>query len=290
MAEALNRTPDAESLREYRRRRRRERGLLRTLRHRLRPLLSRPLGWLNLALFPPFYLLYMRMVWATSRIVDHGAGLIASTNDAYDGVVTLLWHEEVMTVAYGYAYVGLRPHTLASRSNDGDVITRLLERCGYVVFRGGSSDRQSRRRVAVTREMIDHMRKTGRVLYGFTVDGSKGPAYRMKRGGIVIARECGKPIVLTRTWYRRCIRLGTWDRTAIPLPFNTIHYYTAGPYFVPEDARTRAGIERFAQQLEDDLIALAARSYDDVGQARPANLRTREQERKRREAAAAPAT
>ena len=70
MAESV----DEDSLREYRRRRRRERGWLRTLRHRLRPWITRPLMRLNLALFPTLYLLYMRFVWATSRIVDHGLG------------------------------------------------------------------------------------------------------------------------------------------------------------------------------------------------------------------------
>ena len=38
----------------------------------LRPWITRPLMRLNLALFPTLYLLYMRFVWATSRIVDHG--------------------------------------------------------------------------------------------------------------------------------------------------------------------------------------------------------------------------
>lgn len=84
--------------------------------------------------------------------------------------------------------MGFRPHALASLSNDGAVITRLLERCGFVVFRGGSSKRDSRRVSTITDDLIDHMR---------TTDG----------------------------------------------------------------------------QLERDLIALAARSYDDFGQPRPANLR-----------------
>jgi lysophospholipid acyltransferase (LPLAT)-like uncharacterized protein len=269
---------DEASLREYRRRRRRERGWLRSLRHALRPLVARPLERLNLAIFPPLFVGYLRLVWATSRIVHDGSQLVGELNAKHNGVVALIWHEEVLGVAWAYPHLGFRPHTLASRSNDGDVITSILERCGYVVFRGGSSGRDSRRHATVTRDLIEHMRTHDRVLYGFTVDGSKGPAYRMKPGGCLIARECGKPIVLARTWYRRCLRLSTWDRTAIPLPFNTIHSYAVGPYFVPEDAGTRAGLERFTRRLEDDLIALAARSYDDLGQPRPANLLTRAQE------------
>ncbi len=283
MAESLDET----ALRDYRRRRRRERGWLRTLRHELRPWISRPLMRLNLAVFPTLYLLYMRFVWATSRITDHGLARLFEISRAHNGAVGLLWHEEVLTVAWGYAYLGFRPHTLASLSNDGAVITRLLERCGFVVFRGGSSDRDSRRRSVVTRELITHMRANDGVIYGLTVDGSKGPPYRLKRGGIVVARECGRPIVLVRTWYQRCWRLDTWDRTAIPLPFNRIHYYLEGPYFPPEDADTEAGLERFRLRLEEDLIALAGRSYDDLGQPRPANLLTPEQERRAAAAAGA---
>jgi lysophospholipid acyltransferase (LPLAT)-like uncharacterized protein len=275
MAEKL----DEAALRDYRRRRRRERGWLRALRHALRPWITRPLKRLNLALFPALYLTYMRLVWATSRIVDGGASEVREIRDRHNGVVCLLWHEEVLTVAWGYAYLGFRPHTLASLSNDGDVITRLLERCGFVVFRGGSSDRSSRRRSAIARELIEHMNQTDGVVYGLTVDGSKGPPYRLKRGGVIVARECKRPIVLVRTWYQRHWRFDTWDRTALPLPFNRIHHYMSGPYFPPDDAHTRAGLERFCLQLENDLIALAARSYDDFGQPRPANLLTREQER-----------
>ncbi len=78
------------------------------------------------------------------------------------------------------------------------------------------------------------MQTTPGVIYGLTVDGSKGPAYRMKMGGVLIARECGGPLALVRTWYKRSIRLKTWDRMAVPLPFNVIKYYLRGPYFVPE--------------------------------------------------------
>ena len=51
-----------------------------------------------------------------------------------------------------------------------------------------------------------------------------------------------------------------------------IRYYIRGPYLVPENAHTEEGLEEFRDQLENDLIDLAARSYVDMGQKRPANL------------------
>ena len=222
---------------------------------------------------PPLYLLYMRLVWATSRIEAHDFLTLKEIIATHNGAVGLLWHEEVLTVAYGYKYLGFHPHTLASLGESGEVITRLLLRCGFVVFRGGSTTGRARRREGTLEEMITHMRSHDNVIYGLTVDGSKGPAYRMKTGGLIIARECGKPIVLARTWYKRCLRLPTWDRMAVPLPFNVIGYYLRGPYFVPDSAHTTAGLEEFRLQIENDLIELAAHSYDDMGQARPTSLR-----------------
>ena len=59
---------------------------------------------------------------------------------------------------------------------------------------------------------------------------------------------------------------------AIPLPFNVIRYYLRGPYMVSESAQTEEGLEQFRLEMENGLIDLAAQSYDDMGQARPANL------------------
>jgi lysophospholipid acyltransferase (LPLAT)-like uncharacterized protein len=251
---------------------RRQNWLVRTFRAKVRPILARPLARLAAVLVPSIYLAYMRLVWATSRVESREFLALKDIVATYNGAVGLLWHEEVATVAFGYHYVGLSPHTLASAGESGEVIARLLVRCGFVVFRGGSTTHRSRRRLGVLRAMITHMRTQDRVLYGLTVDGSKGPPYRLKTGGVIIARECKKPIALVRTWYKHCLRLPTWDRMAVPLPFNVIKYYLRGPYFVPDGAGAEAEFAPFCQQIEDDLIDLAARSYDELGQARPANL------------------
>lgn len=254
-------------------RRRDRRGEWRKLRRRLRSLLVRPLFWLALHTLPALYVAYMRFVWATSRVSDHGLLELNEIGRRHNGAVALLWHEEVFSVAFAYPYIGLRGHTLASVSDLGHLIAKALERCGYVVFRGGSSSKRSRRRSEVLSDMIEHMRSQDRVIYGLTVDGSSGPAYRIKPGGVVIARACDKPIVLARTWYKRAIRLGTWDRTAIPLPFNVITTYMRGPYRVPKDAGAPEVFDRFCRALEDDLIDLAAHSYAAMGHPRPKALR-----------------
>src|SRR5207244_3569112 len=128
------------------------------------------------------------------------------------GCIALLWHEEVFTVAWSYRQ--FHGHTLASVGDAGEAITRLLERCNFTVFRGGSARKahSAKNRTDVIHEMIEHMKHTPRVFYGLTVDGSMGPRYRMKKGGVVIAHVCKRPLLLVKTWYKRCLRLPTWDR------------------------------------------------------------------------------
>jgi lysophospholipid acyltransferase (LPLAT)-like uncharacterized protein len=253
---------------------RRRLDITRRFRRATRNALMKPLTWLGLALLPRLYVAYMSFVWATSRVDTNGFNYLHEISQKYDGAVALLWHEEVFTVAYAYGRgcFDFQPHTLASVGTSGEIITRMLKLCGYVVFRGGSSSKASRRRAGVLPAMIEHMQDNREVTYGITVDGSQGPAYRMKLGGVIIARECRRPIALVRTWFKRSLRLGTWDRTAIPLPFNRIKYYIEGPYHVPDDAGDEAALQRFLLLLEDDLIDMAAESYREMGQLLPANL------------------
>jgi len=228
------------------------------VRRRLHPYFGPPLFALARAIVPRLYVAYMWLVWKTSRIEDHGYARCGAIRDQYDGFVGMLWHEEVFGVAWNYR--DMRPHTLASVGDSGEIITRMLELCGFVVFRGGSSKRESRRREVVLAEMIAHMKRTRSVAYGITVDGSYGPYHVIKPGALVIAAKCKKPIIFVRTWAKRNIHLPTWDRMAIPLPFNRIRQYMRGPFFVPDGASDRDAFEAFRVELERQLVELAEES------------------------------
>jgi lysophospholipid acyltransferase (LPLAT)-like uncharacterized protein len=251
----------------------RPRSRFRSLRKRARRVaFSRPLAWLAARTVPPLYMAYMRLVWATSRFEEEGVDEMRRQIEGGSRFVALFWHEEVIGAPFAWSRYGITLHTLINVSAIGDVVTRIAERCGFVVFRGGSSHRRSRRRAGIVRSMIDHMNETESVVYGIPVDGSTGPPYRLKRGALVIARECRVPIVLARVWYRRCLRLPSWDRVALPLPFNRAQLYVRGPYAPPDPDASRDESERLRKQLEDDLIDLAAESCAVLGQRRPRNL------------------
>jgi hypothetical protein len=91
------------------------------------------------------------------------------------------------------------------------------------------------------------------VVYGITTDGSKGPAYRMKKGAVHIAAKSGAPVFVLKTWCKRYFQLPTWDRTLVPLPFNHIVHVYKGPIAPRTDL---AEAERFAALLRDVEHAL----------------------------------
>lgn len=218
---------------------------------------------------PYLYYAYCWFVWRTSRVHDQINPDYCAALEKHDRVVGLVWHQEVFTVAF--AYRPTRPHTLASAGNFGRVITRMLELCDYRVFRGGSSGARTRRR-SVLRDMIEHMQRERRVGYGITVDGSKGPIFRMKHGGAAIARACRAPIYLARMWYARRIELPTWDRTTIPLPFNRIRSWLIGPYWIDPDC-SEEEFERAVAHLEAELLELAEVSFAEFEQDYDPSLR-----------------
>jgi hypothetical protein len=210
---------------------------------------------------PRLYVAYMWLVEATSRKDDALLGhLLFGSVERYDRVVAVLWHQEVFSVAYNYRR--FHAHTLASVSDFGQVISKMLALCNFTVFRGGSGSKS--RRTSVLSSLISHMKGNPRVIYGLTVDGSRGPVYRVKPGCVAIARSCRAPIVVVRTWYKRGITLPTWDRTQIPLPFNRKLTLAAGPYWIAPDADEET-TEAFRAHIENELLELTRRSFLTLG-------------------------
>jgi lysophospholipid acyltransferase (LPLAT)-like uncharacterized protein len=229
----------------------------RTLKRRIRHGLSRALVGLAVGTLPYLYYAYCWFVWKTSRVVDNLTDPLTDAYARHDRFVALLWHQEVFTVAYAYRH--LHGTTLASTGNFGRLITRMLELCNFQVFRGGSSRGRVRKR-RVLLDMIRHMQSNERVGYGITVDGSHGPALRMKKGGPVIGKTCRAPLFVVRTWCSSKLLLPSWDRTAIPLPFGRIELDAVGPYWIDPEG-SEEDMEQACRHLEHELLELAEHCY-----------------------------
>ncbi len=237
-----------------------------SFRRRIKQPLTRLVVWLGSALIPPLYNAYMWLVYASSRVEYINTDLLWLLRERYGGLVGCMWHQEVFMVAWSFRqYEG---HTLASIGDSGAIITSMLRRNGFVVFRGGSTAARGRKR-KVLPELIRHMRETPAVAYGITCDGSQGPPYRIKKGSVAIAHACHKPMITTRTWCKRRINFRGWDRAYLPLPFNHIVQAFGGPYFVPPEADDPEVLEGFRHELENELLELTYFVHERIGDVPP---------------------
>lgn len=150
--------------------------------------------------------------------IKFSPGVLAELKRIDRPVVFALWHNRLMVAAELF-----RQHrrarevvALISSSKDGAWLEAFFEEVGIRAARGSSS----RRGHQATVELIEAL-KAGHDV-GITPDGPRGPCYRMKEGGLVIARRAGAPVVLLGAVFEEGWRLKSWDRFWVPKPFSRV--------------------------------------------------------------------
>jgi lysophospholipid acyltransferase (LPLAT)-like uncharacterized protein len=94
-------------------------------------------------------------------------------------------------------------------------------------------------------------------------DGPRGPRHTAKPGVIRLAKATGAPLFPVSYAASRCVRLGSWDRLMIPLPFARVTVVVGEPILVER----RAGeveLEEQRRVLEARLAELGRRAEDDL--------------------------
>ncbi len=190
--------------------------------------------------------LFIRGLVGSCRATLRNAHLLeqAKGGEPFIGVV---WHEHLIFLANVFRGTGFT--ILVSRSRDGEIGTRIAHRLGLRTVRGSSS----RGGEEALGEIVELAR--GGASVGFIADGPRGPRREMKLGAVIAAKLSGRPIVPITCAMRRAIRLNSWDRMQIPLPFTRIVANAGDPIHVPADA-SRAECERIRQGIQEELLEL----------------------------------
>jgi hypothetical protein len=172
----------------------------------------------------------------------------ARRGESFIGVV---WHEHLVFLANVFRGTGFT--ILISRSRDGELGARVAHRLGLGTVRGSSS----RGGEEALGEIVDLARSGTSI--GFIADGPRGPRREMKPGAVMAAKLSGRPLVPITCAIRRAIRLNSWDRMQIPLPFTRIVGWAGDPIPVPADA-SRAECERIRLRVQEEMFKLEARA------------------------------
>jgi lysophospholipid acyltransferase (LPLAT)-like uncharacterized protein len=141
---------------------------------------------------------------------------------------------------------------MVSLSQIGEIEARLLKVLRYYVVRGSEKER--------TKEALEDIK--GIVNQGaiaaMVVDGPSGPAKKVKPGVIYLAKHCKIPIVPLVFMPGREIRLPTWDKTRIPIPFSRCIVTSVDPIVVP-DEMDDSEFDNQIEKIEDVFAGLEKR-------------------------------
>ena len=166
---------------------------------------------------PPAVAGLIRLLGATWRVEDVAEAAVPVGHLVPGPTVFCFWHESLLAAAWRFRGMGIA--ILISRSFDGELIARIVERLGFAAVRGSSSQGGA----AGLRGMVGAF-AAGRIC-AFTADGPKGPRRVAKAGAVQLAELTGAPWVgCFHPAAERCWRLRSWDRFAIPKPFSKVRF------------------------------------------------------------------
>jgi hypothetical protein len=129
--------------------------------------------------------------------------------------VWCFWHRCLISCAC-YFHAKFQPAVLISRSFDGELIARTIERLGFLTARGSSTRSGGTGLLGLAKAV-----ERGHPAV-FTADGPGGPVYKVKPGAVKLAQLTGYAIGIFYAHPEKAWILHSWDRFMIPKPFSRV--------------------------------------------------------------------
>jgi lysophospholipid acyltransferase (LPLAT)-like uncharacterized protein len=187
-----------------------------------------------------------RRKWISARAIFETVG----------PVIYCVWHNRLVLAVASYKDLALEQWhekglaTVVSASGDGAFLAAVLQKFGVQAIRGSSSRRGPQALLEATR----WIRKDYSV--AITPDGPRGPVYEVQDGIIFLAQLTGRPIIPVSNVANWKLRLRSWDRFQIPLPFATCKLLCGEPIWVPRDA-SETDREQLRLKLAESMRAIS---------------------------------
>jgi hypothetical protein len=167
------------------------------------------------------------------------------------GVLVCFWHSRLsMGPAVWPSPPAPEPRILVSLSLDGEFIARAMETLGFPAIRGSAGKKSDPAKAkggsAAFRDGVRWIRGGGGL--AVTPDGPRGPAEQMGEGPPMLARVANAPTLLVGMACRPALRLDSWDRAMLPIPFGKGVIAFDPPLPPPQGDPAAAG-EAWAAQL-----------------------------------------
>lgn len=196
--------------------------------------------------------LYIRLVYLTScKRLDVDAAALPYVQ-GMENAIFAFWHGRMMVLP-AFCPPGRKMRVLISRHRDGILISRVISHFGQATVSGSSS-----KGGAAAAKEIRRALETGDNI-GITPDGPRGPAQTAAFGAVTLARLTGKPVLPVAFASSRTVRLKSWDRFVLALPFGRIVLCVGAPIAMPDTASGERE-ELLRRQLEHAMNRLVEKA------------------------------
>ena len=164
---------------------------------------------------------WMKFCVATTRWTYEGREHAEQVWADGGGVICTFWHSRIALCPSCWDMRrGQTVKALVSLSTDGEFIARALELIGFPAVRGSTANKDKADAAkGGSRALRDGLKQLKIGGLAVTPDGPRGPARVMGEGLPLMARMSGAPVLMIGMSCRPAIRLNSWDRAVLPLPF-----------------------------------------------------------------------
>jgi lysophospholipid acyltransferase (LPLAT)-like uncharacterized protein len=201
---------------------------------------------------------YMQMVFYTckKKFINEEVMLKRVAKD--QPLIIVFWHNRLMMIPY----VALRAKKLnsaynflilASRNKDGKFVRKVMSKFKLATIAGSSAKKRQKNKGIdlVTFRKLFKSLKAGTSL-ALTPDGPRGPNQKINGELIEISKISGVPI-LPISYSTSCyIKLNSWDKFFIPLPFSTI-CYSFGKVFEVSRSASKEEVNQIRFEVEKEM-------------------------------------
>ncbi|HEY6765638.1 MAG TPA: lysophospholipid acyltransferase family protein [Candidatus Sulfotelmatobacter sp.] len=198
---------------------------------------------------------FIRLVGPTLRIcISREEG--AQETIAQRPLIASFWHACIIPATYMCRNLGVR--VMSSNSYDGEYMGRIIRKFGFVAVKGSSSRNAVRALLGLRRALDDGW------TVAFSIDGPRGPRYKVKPGPVALARSSGVPLTMFHMAVEKAWVLNTWDRLIIPKPFSRVLVRFGRLIEVPRAASDEE-IDRYQSELQAALDRTREFAVENVG-------------------------
>ena len=167
--------------------------------------------------------------------------------------INAFWHNRLFLLAWHWRDID--SGIIISESFDGEYISRTAQRLGMSVIRGSSTRGGSKALRNMVKLVRDGMRMS------ITIDGPKGPRYKVKSGALLLAAKTGVPVLPVLAEAKDFWEVNSWDRLIVPKPFTRAKMFFGEPVFVSEKD-IEGGVSAKREELQQKLDALTRRGEE----------------------------